>query len=706
VKKIICFVLILALLGYVFVFMNTNSLAAEYPGFRVSGRFLYDKAGEKVVLMGINHMAIWMDVAGQYYSEIAKTGANCVRIVWTSSGTAEQLDKAIYTCRANSMIPMIESHDATGVWNDLKKCVDYWIRPDIVAVIKKHQEYLLINISNECGDASVSASDFRTKYIAAVTQMRNAGIHVPLIIDGTDWGKNINVLQSEGPAIIAGDPDQNVMFSVHMWWPQMWGYTEQTVISEIAESVSMGLPLIVGEFGGLWEESAQGQIPYKAIIRECYNNQVGWLAWSWGPGNNPQAFLDMTTDSTYATLRAWGLEVAVTDTNSIKNRAVRPASIKTPLSPSPSPSPTPPGNIALNKTVTVSSTESSAYPGSNAVDGNIDTTRWASSNSDPQYITVDLGQTYNISRVMLYWENAYGTQYRIQVSTDGNNWTDVFTEYNGNGQVDDISLTGASGRYVRMYGMQRVNSSWGYSLWEIGIYSSGGVTPTPPVSTATPTPVRTPTPVITATPTAIRTATPARTATPVRTATPIRTATPRVTVTPTPVRTLTPVITATPPATPTPVPPAGSIKVQFYNQNTAATSNQIYLNIKLFNTGSSAITLSNVKLRYYYTVDGVKPQNFWCDWSPVGSSNITGTFVTMSTAKTGADTYVEIGFSSGAGSLAAGDNTTIQARAAKNDWTNYTQTNDYSFNSAAATFIDWTKVTGYISGALQWGTEP
>jgi hypothetical protein len=78
----------------------------------------------------------------------------------------------------------------------------------------------------------------------------------------------------------------------------------------------------------------------------------------------------------------------------------------------------------------------------------------------------------------------------------------------------------------------------------------------------------------------------------------------------------------------------------------------------------------------------------------------------MATAATGADTYVEIGFASGAGSLAAGGSTTVQARFAKSDWTNYTQTNDYSFNSSVTAYVDWTKVTGYVSGALQWGAEP
>lgn len=161
------------------------------------------------------------------------------------------------------------------------------------------------------------------------------------------------------------------------------------------------------------------------------------------------------------------------------------------------------------------------------------------------------------------------------------------------------------------------------------------------------------------------------------------------------------------PPTPTPPPPTGSIKIQFYNQNTASTNNQLYLNFKVINTGSNPVALSTVKIRYYYTKDDAQAQNFYCDYSPAGNSNVTGAFVMASPAKTGADTYLEVGFLSDAGVLAAGGGyTTVQTRVAKSDWSNYTQNNDYSFNPNATNYMDWTKVTGYVSGVLQWGTEP
>ncbi|MCX7923792.1 MAG: 1,4-beta-glucanase, partial [Clostridia bacterium] len=149
-----------------------------------------------------------------------------------------------------------------------------------------------------------------------------------------------------------------------------------------------------------------------------------------------------------------------------------------------------------------------------------------------------------------------------------------------------------------------------------------------------------------------------------------------------------------------------SLKVQFYNYNTSAVSNTVYPQFKLINTGSTSINLTNIKMRYYYTIDGDKAQTFWCDWSTIGKSNITGTFVKMPLPRTGSDYYLEIGFTGTAGYLPAGANVIIQTRFSKSDWSNYTQTGDYSFNSTASSYVDWNKVTGYSAGILKWGTEP
>lgn len=299
---------------------------------RVSGRHLYDKCGEKIILRGVSNPNIWFEADGWIrYREIEKTGANVVRIVWQTWGSATILDVAIQNCIDQKMIPMIELHDATGEWDKLQSCVDYWVRDDVIEVIQKHQEYLLVNIANEVGDYFVTNAAFRNGYIDAVQTMRDAGIHVPLVIDGTDWGKNVNIMQSEGPAIIEADPDHNIIFSVHMWWPKMYGFTENDIVNEIAQSVEMDLPLIVGEFSQMHgscderEITSNNSIAYKTILRECQENEVGYIAWSWFGNCNP--LWDMSDEGTYESLYSWGLEVAVTDENSIQNTSVRPYSI-------------------------------------------------------------------------------------------------------------------------------------------------------------------------------------------------------------------------------------------------------------------------------------------------------------------------------------------------------------------------------------------
>lgn len=477
--------LIVSLLAVFFVFPITANAAMEidinHPGFRVDGRALYDNTGEKVILYGVNKMCIWTDKDGvPSFSEIAKTGANCVRITWGIDGSAEDLDTVIRNCRAEHMIPIIELHDATGDWSKLPLLVNYWIRPDVVNVIKKHQEYLLVNIGNEVGQ-NVTEEAFKADYESAVNKMREAGIHVPLVIDASSYGQSIDMLQACGPYLISADPDKNLMFSVHMWWPYMWGHSDQEVIDEIAQSVNINLPLIVGEFGHKWDETENGKIPYQTIMEQCYKNQIGYLPWEWGPGNNPQTFLDMTSDSTFATLNEYGKEVMLNNQYSVKNIAKRPASILSNLPPVLPKEPLPYGNLAYKKTVTASSIESTQNNESNIVDGDLET-RWASQVSDPSWVCVDLGAKKEINRLIICWEAAYATQYKIQVSDDQNTWTDVITQYNGTGKTEDISLS-CSGRYLRIYGMQRANYQWPYSIWEIGVYGpeselSASISPT------------------------------------------------------------------------------------------------------------------------------------------------------------------------------------------------------------------------------------
>ncbi|MEK4042075.1 glycosyl hydrolase [Paenibacillus sp. FSL H8-0048] len=152
--------------------------------------------------------------------------------------------------------------------------------------------------------------------------------------------------------------------------------------------------------------------------------------------------------------------------------------------------------------------------------------------------------------------------------------------------------------------------------------------------------------------------------------------------------------------------PSGDLTIQSYNGSTGASTNGIAPKFKVINTGNAPVQLSDVKLRYYYTIDGEQQQSFWTDWASIGNANVTGTFVKLDTPAAGADYALEIGFTSAAGTLNPGQSAEIQTRFAKVNWSNYNQANDYSFNAAGTQFADHEQVTGYVNGQLVWGIEP
>ncbi|MFD5831504.1 discoidin domain-containing protein [Lentzea sp. NPDC060358] len=109
-------------------------------------------------------------------------------------------------------------------------------------------------------------------------------------------------------------------------------------------------------------------------------------------------------------------------------------------------------------------------------------TRWATSATsgwvDPGWISVDLGARATISKVVLQWDPAFATAYRLEVSDDNATWRQIYATTTGRGFKETLAVSG-TGRYVRMYGTARSNG-YGYSLWEFQVYGTGGAPVTPP----------------------------------------------------------------------------------------------------------------------------------------------------------------------------------------------------------------------------------
>ncbi|NOU36380.1 MAG: cellulase family glycosylhydrolase [Kiritimatiellaceae bacterium] len=313
-----------------FILLAASVHAGSYPGLKVQGRYLYDPAGDRITLRGANAMIVFWDRYGENnYAELAKTGANCCRIFWSTGHESEpvmpasDLDKTLSNCIKNKMIPIVSVWDATGDWSKFQKCVDYWTRPDVSAVLKKHEKYLLLNIGNEVGTV-VSNEVFRENYKTAVNQIRKAGIHVPLIIDADGYGRNAKTLLENGPYLLAEDPDQNLIFSWHLWDPMKYGGGSTDSIRKFIDgSIEKDICFIVGEFGPteFGDQPASGKVNWEYLIEYADKKDIGWLAWVWNFSDRHSIVNPATGKFGDWTNSPWGEQVAVASPYSIKNTA-------------------------------------------------------------------------------------------------------------------------------------------------------------------------------------------------------------------------------------------------------------------------------------------------------------------------------------------------------------------------------------------------
>lgn len=104
-----------------------------------------------------------------------------------------------------------------------------------------------------------------------------------------------------------------------------------------------------------------------------------------------------------------------------------------------------------------------------------DDTRWAAVRADNEWICVDLGSEKPVGGVRLNWEAAYGKSYKIQVSDDARNWTEVYKTEEGREGINEVLFPEEiKARYVRMLGME-LGWWFGYSLWSMDVL--GGTKP-------------------------------------------------------------------------------------------------------------------------------------------------------------------------------------------------------------------------------------
>ena len=297
---------------------------AQSGGFHTSGTQLLDANGNPFIARGTSLPHVWFTQnSPAQFNDVAALGANAVRVVLGSGhqwGPSLDVGNVVDWCKQNSMVCVLEVHDATGFGEQggavsiLDVVRDYWGNQTVRSALQGEEAYVLINIANEPrGNNNAAAWVDETEQ--AVEEMRDLGYTHTLVVDAPNWGQDWQfVMRDNAPRIAAADRLDNIVFSIHMY--EVFS-TPQNVINYMNAFDQMGLPLIVGEFG----HNHNGQnVAWQTVMSESQSRGIGWFAWSWSGNSSPAANLDQSVNFNPNNLTQWGQDVFL-GTNGIQQTA-------------------------------------------------------------------------------------------------------------------------------------------------------------------------------------------------------------------------------------------------------------------------------------------------------------------------------------------------------------------------------------------------
>ncbi len=138
------------------------------------------------------------------------------------------------------------------------------------------------------------------------------------------------------------------------------------------------------------------------------------------------------------------------------------------------------GNLALNASITASSVEAGTLPATNANDGK-ESTRWASAvTSEVQTLQLSWNSAQTVKSFVVLWERRNATNYAIEISDDGENWTVVksFTKKPQETRQEITLDAAVQAKYVRLNvkehsadGLEGEVSWNNVSVWEFEVYA-------------------------------------------------------------------------------------------------------------------------------------------------------------------------------------------------------------------------------------------
>ncbi|MEV7424272.1 beta-N-acetylglucosaminidase domain-containing protein [Streptomyces sp. NPDC091212] len=126
-------------------------------------------------------------------------------------------------------------------------------------------------------------------------------------------------------------------------------------------------------------------------------------------------------------------------------------------------------DLARTATASSSGDETPDFPASAVLDGDPET-RWSSPAEDGAWVQLELARPERVGRVVLRWQDAYASRYRVQVSSDGRTWRTAATVNDGRGGRETVGMDAKDTRFVRVQGDER-GTRFGYSLFSVEAYA-------------------------------------------------------------------------------------------------------------------------------------------------------------------------------------------------------------------------------------------
>ncbi len=357
--------------------------------FQLNGK-IYDANGNEFVMKGMNQVHAWGSYNTNYNTidQLAKTGANAVRTVmyqdiaadngnpWTDAAdTPARRQTVVERYIANGIVPIVEDHasiaDGGSVQsnkNALDQITAHWITNQ--PWLKTYEKYVILNIANEWGSPAGNSganTTWRDAYIDEVGKLRRGAdntlgtsddITNLLMIDAGAWGQDYNTLRLQAASILAADPQQNIVFSIHFYgsWRDDSRTFEITpnndygpwdIQTSMTTLTNAHVPVVVGEWASEdFKDFGSSSAPYGAyrtrrVMQILDSLGIGWMGWSWN-GSSPQSLnmvtnLNNTNYNSNTDLSEWGNTLINEPTYGLKASAKRASVFSDPLPGMPNP---------------------------------------------------------------------------------------------------------------------------------------------------------------------------------------------------------------------------------------------------------------------------------------------------------------------------------------------------------------------------------